>query len=269
MKDVAEDLEARRALYIGCACDRKFVEPTAAMLASVDINGEVPEATVIIAGFGLTGYDRAVLQAGAGNRDVRFVDAERDVREMVEVERFTLEYPVPVLGRLFVASHIEVAGARLVTIDSDMIVNASLRPLVDRDLDSEFFAAIHDPPRTNDRTYFNSGLMMFDVDTFKRYDIAGRCLRWLAEQEHHPSFPDQDALNWIVGRNYHRLARTWNYFCYNDAGFTSEDYETCKVAHFAGPKPWNDGHHPGAALYNSYLAKVRARVERAGFHLVP
>ena len=239
------------------------------MLTSVDINGAVPEATVIIAGFDLNGYDRAILQAGAGNREVRFIDAQRDVMDAVQTERFTLEYPVPVLGRLFVASHIDVEGARLITIDSDMIVNASLRPLVDRDLGADFFAAIHDPPRTTDHTYFNSGLMMFDVDAFKHFDIANRCMRWLSEQDDHPTFPDQDALNWIIGKNYHRLARVWNYFCYNDAGFTSEDYETCKVAHFAGPKPWNDPNHPGVALYKGYLEQLYVRVERLGLLIRP
>jgi hypothetical protein len=43
-----------RPIYIGCACDRKFVEPTAVMLTSLDVNGDVPEATILIAGFELT-----------------------------------------------------------------------------------------------------------------------------------------------------------------------------------------------------------------------
>jgi lipopolysaccharide biosynthesis glycosyltransferase len=185
----------------------------------------------------------------------------------VRTERFTLEYPVAVLGRLFVANYIDVKDARLVTIDSDMIVNASLRPLVNRDLGQHFLAAIHDPPRTDDQTYFNTGLMMFDVENFKLFDIASRCLTWLSEQKEQPTFPDQDALNNIVDGNFHRLARIWNYFCYNTAGFTLEDYETCKVAHFAGPKPWNDVSHPGAPLYNRYLNLLYARGERAGLRM--
>ena len=231
------------------------------MLTSLDINGEVPEATVIVAGFGLADAERVMLRAGAGNRSVIFADITEETLREVNPGRYTSEYPLPVLGRLFVADYVDKPGARLVTLDSDMIVNASFRPLVDRDLGSEYFAAIHDPPRVNERTYFNSGLTMFDVDSYKHHDIAKRCLQWLVSSENHPHFPDQDALNAIVGDSWHRLARTWNYFCYNNAGFTPEDLETCKVAHFAGPKPWNDPNHTASRLYGRYLDELRRRLE--------
>ena len=230
------------------------------MLTSLDVNGEVPEAVVIIAGFDLEEEDRRMLRAGAGRRSVRFIDVIRERLRLVDPGRYTDEYPMPVLGRLLIADHVDVSGARMVTLDSDMIVNASLRPLVDRDLGTEFFAAIHDPPRVHDRTYFNSGLTMFDVDAYKFHDIGNRCLRWLADREHHPHFPDQDALNEVVGHSWHRLARTWNYFCYNEAGFTSEDLESCKIAHFAGPKPWNDPKHTAADQYERYRTELLRRI---------
>lgn len=231
------------------------------MLTSLDVNGAVPEATIIVAGFNLAGKDRVMLRTGAGDRRVLFIDITRERLHQVDRGHYTDEYPLPVLGRLFVADHVDEPGARLVTLDSDMIVNASFRPLVDRDLGSEYFAAIHDPPRVNDRTYFNSGLTMFDVDTYRHYDVGNRCLRWLASSENHPHFPDQDALNEVVGHSWHRLARTWNYFCYNNAGFTLEDLETCKVAHFAGPKPWDDPNHTAAKLYGKYNRELHRRLE--------
>jgi lipopolysaccharide biosynthesis glycosyltransferase len=257
------ELISKQPLFIGCACDHAFAEPTATMLTSLDINGEVPEATIIVAGFELADEDRIALRAGAGNRRVIFADITAETLYESSRGRYTEEYPLPVLGRLFVADHVDRRGSRLVTLDSDMIVNASLRPLVDRDLGSEYFAAIHDTPRVNDLTYFNSGLTMFDVDTYKFYDIGRRCLQWLENLDHHPHFPDQDALNAIVGHSWHRLARTWNYFCCDDAGFTPEDLETCKVAHFAGPKPWNNPNHTAAKLYRRYSNELYRRLERA------
>lgn len=251
---------SHRPLFVAGACDHKFVEPTATMLTSLDMNGEIPEATVIIAGFGLDERDRAVLEAGAGDRRLILLNVTRDRLHEVDRGHYTDEYPLPVLGRLLVADVVADRGARLVTLDSDMIVNASLRPLVDRELGSEYFAAIHDPPRVDDPSYFNSGLTMFDVDMYKHHDVGNRCLRWLADPDNTPHFPDQDALNVIVGHRWHRLARTWNYFCYNSAGFTSEEYETCKVAHFAGAKPWNHPDHSGAALYWRYHDELHRRL---------
>lgn len=260
----------QQPLFIGCACDRNFVEPTATMLTSLDVNGEVPEAAVIVAGFGLDDDDRVMLRAGAGDRRVIFADITPETVGEVNQGRYTEEYPLPVLGRLFVANYVDRRGARLVTLDSDMIVNASLRPLVDRDLGSEYFAAIHDTPRVSELTYFNSGLTMFDVDTYKFYDVGRRCLQWLGSIEHHPHFPDQDALNATIGHSWHRLARTWNYFCCDDAGFTPEDLETCKIAHFAGPKPWNFPNHTGAKLYRRYNNQLHRRLEAlSGSDLAP
>jgi lipopolysaccharide biosynthesis glycosyltransferase len=249
-----------RPLFVASACDHKFVEPTATMLTSLDMNGAVPEATIIIAGFGLGDEDRRLLTAGAGIRRIIFLDVTRDHFDGIDPGHYTEEYPLPVLGRLIVADKVRESGARLLTLDSDMIVNDSLRTLVDRDLGSEYFAAIHDPPRNDDLNYFNSGLTMFDVDTYKYYDVGNRCLKWLADPCNWPHFPDQDALNFIVGHKWHRLARTWNYFCYTVAGFTAEDYETCKVAHFAGPKPWDYPNHSGGELYGRYQRELHRRL---------
>ena len=249
--------------FIGCACDSKFVEPTAVMLTSLDTNGNIPEATIIVAGFDLTEEDRAVLRLGAGAMGdrIRFIAVTRAMLRDVDPSGFTDQYPLPILGRLFVAEQIDVPKARLLTLDSDMIVNASVRPLFELDLGEEFFAAIHDPPR-EDPNYFNSGLILVDVDTYKYYDVAGRTLRWLAAQEHQPQHPDQDALNDVVGYRWYRLDRTWNWFGYQPPGTTTAEYEGARIAHFPGHKPWDFAGHSGAPLYNRHLATLRLRRDR-------
>ena len=230
------------------------------MLTSLSINGDIDDATIIVAGFGLTAEDRATIRAGARQMAprLRFAEINRDVLRRVDRGGYTEAYPLSVLGRLFIAETIDVSGARLLTIDSDMIVNVSLRPLFERNLNGDFFAAIHDPPRRHDTNYFNSGLTLLDVDDYKQHNIAERSLIWLAEQSEHPRFPDQDALNHVVGDCWHRLDRSWNFFFFEDERFTTEGYEGAKIAHFAGPKPWDYSDHPGAPLYNRYLAKLRA-----------
>ena len=233
------------------------------MLTSLSINGDIDDATIIVAGFGLTAEDRAVLRAGARQMSdrLRFIEISRDALRRVDRGGYTESYPLSVLGRLFIADTIDLPGALLLTIDSDMIVNVSLRPLFERDLNGDFFAAIHDPPRRHDPNYFNSGLTLLKVEDYKRHNIAERSLLWLAEQGEHPRFPDQDALNHVVGDCWHRLDRSWNFFFFEDERFTTEGYEGAKIAHFAGPKPWDYADHPGAPLYNRYLTKLRARYE--------
>ncbi len=60
-------------------------------------------------------------------------------------------------------------------------------------------------------TYFNCGVMIFDLAFWRAHDVAGRTVRYLTE---HPKlyYMDQDALNYIVSGRYVRLDQRWNSF---------------------------------------------------------
>jgi lipopolysaccharide biosynthesis glycosyltransferase len=253
-------------LFIGCACDRKFVEPTATMLTSVDQNGEVPDATVVLAAFGLDELDRATLRAAAGRLGERmiFLDVTPDLLGGIDASGYIEAYPLPVLGRLFIPDVIGKPGARLLTLDSDMVVLTSLRLFTSLDMGGRIIAAAHDAPRDYDPDYFNSGIMLIDVDAYKRNDIARRALGWLVSQSSAPRFPDQDALNHVIGGDWLRLDRLWNHFCYAPNHFEPADWAAGYVAHFAGPKPWVQPGHGGEQLYYGFNAEVHRKLAAAG-----
>jgi lipopolysaccharide biosynthesis glycosyltransferase len=234
------------------------------MLASLDMNGKVPEAGVLVAGFGLTDEDHKTLKAGAGALAGRMIIHEVDERLInpIDSTSWTADYPPAVIGRLFLADLIRAAGARLLTIDSDMIINVSLRPLFEMELLGSYVAACHDVPRHEDLDYFNSGIMLLDVDRYKKFDVAQRSLDWLANQDGPVTFPDQDALNTIVGHIWHRLDHRWNFHCnYGEhRAVTANDYERAYVAHFAARKPWDDPTHPGLPLYRFYREELSRRM---------
>jgi lipopolysaccharide biosynthesis glycosyltransferase len=252
--------------YVGCACDRAFVKPTAVMLTSLAERGAVPEATILIAGFGLRHEDHGMLLSHAGriSHKVRIVDVDPSMLGRFAGHEWEAHYPPAVLGRLFLTTVIKAPNARILTLDSDMIVNASVRPLFETVFDEGYIAAIHDTPRGDDRDYFNSGLMLIDVDGFRKYDVARRCLAWLAEAPQPPRWPDQDALNTIIGHQWHRLDRTWNKaYCSDDGPLMPDFYEDARIAHFTGQgKPWNDAGHVGRPLYLRHLCGFHERRER-------
>lgn len=249
--------------FIGCATDAKFVVPTAVMLSSVGMNGAVPDATVLVAAFGLNEEDRRLIRTGAGELAARlqFIDIEHEMLSGIG-RIFTEQYPPSVLGRLFIADYIVQGSARLLTLDSDMIVNASLEPLFDLDMEGEYFAAVHDFPRHEDKNYFNSGMTLTDVDTYKHHDVGRRCLAWLAE---HPeaTMPDQDALNSIVGDCWYRLDHCWNRHLIEGRRMKLHDFESARIAHFADKKPWDHVDHAGLKLYNRYLERLEG-LQRPG-----
>jgi lipopolysaccharide biosynthesis glycosyltransferase len=249
--------------FIGCATDAKFVEPTAVMLSSVDINGNVPDASVLVAAFQLNEEHKKVIRIGAGklSSKLRFIDIE-DVMWADVARVYTDQYPPAVLGRLFIADYIVERSARLLTLDSDMIVNASIETLFDLDMEGEYFAAVHDFPRHHDSNYFNSGMTLSEVDTYKYYDVSRRCLKWLSE---HPdsTMPDQDALNSIVGDCWYRLDYCWNRHLIEGRAMKLHDFESARIAHFADVKPWDNSGHAGLKLYNRYLSRLEGMVEAA------
>lgn len=250
--------------FVGTACDGPYARHTAAMLASLDVNGDVPEVTVLIAAFDLQDEHRALIRAGAGRlaARLRFIDIRPEMINFVAAGDW--QCPTPIFGRFFFTDAITVPGARLLCMDSDMIVNGSLRTLFETDMNGEFLAACHDVPRHDDFTYFNAGLMLIDVDGYQHHEISRRSIDWLSQQQVQPRWLDQDALNTVVGHRWLRLDDRWNFHCLPHGSgrpLVFGDYEAARIAHFAAIKPWNDTEHAGFTLYDRYRKEVARRVE--------
>ena len=130
--------------------------------------------------------------------------------------------------------------------------------------------------------YFNCGVLIFDLDVWRRDDIAGRAVKYLVE---HPKlyYMDQDALNWIMGGHYVRLDARWNSFANcsfpayvnvlvraTRAGRRWEALRTIWrtdpwIVHYAGAnKPWtpSEPKTPRDALWWHYAAQspVKRRI---------
>jgi len=252
------------SFYVGCATDHNFVMPTCVMLSSLDHNGNIPEATVIVTDFGLTDQDRVLIRKSAGQlgHAMRFVPLHRNSPEIVACPTF--HFPLPLLGRFVIPGLIRKPKARLVTLDSDMIVNRTIRPLFDMCMRDYAIGAVQDPISVREHygrepvhNYFNAGMMLIDLDRFNAQDYAGRAMRRLAGYNPPPMWLDQDALNEEVGDRWLALDRRWNYFHAADQRtFTFEDYEAANIIHFAGGKPWDGNRHPAEHLFFEHEARV-------------
>ena len=187
---------------------------------------------------------------------MRFVPLSADDPKIVARPSFSL--PWPLLGRFVLPGEIGTTGGRLLLIDSDMIVNGSLRPLFERDMDGHPLAAVHDPGKSSD--YFNAGLMLIDVDAFNARDLGRAAMRRLAAYPERPTFLDQDALNNVIAGDWLRLDRSWNFFYAADpVKFEREDYDQARIAHFAGPKPWEDFGVTATQLYERHALQAQGR----------
>lgn len=162
---------------------------------------------------------------------------------------------------------------RALYLDVDLIIRSDLRPLLFHEMEGLALGAVVDPIQPDlehgyalpgwrqlgvpgDRQYFNSGVMLLDLDRCRQDKVFERAHHFLVESPERAACLDQDALNWVMNDDWLRLDNRWNtlavstYFGpdrYSEAepwlGLEElvRQESTAAVLHFAGPhKPWQD-----------------------------
>jgi lipopolysaccharide biosynthesis glycosyltransferase len=99
--------------------------------------------------------------------------------------------------------------------------------------------------------YFNSGVMVVDLNSWRREKYAEKCLVCLRENREHVLFWDQYALNVILNKHWQQLDLRWNqaahiylYPTWQESPFDRETYDRLRsdpwIVHFCSPsKPWH------------------------------
>lgn len=147
---------------------------------------------------------------------------------------------------------------RVIYIDTDVIVVDILRPIWETPMDSDDWLAASAGSLSTQRDaanrlstsfddlYINSGVLLMNLDAFRREEISRRCVDWLTANLQRASLADQDALNCVCRGRIMRLHPRYNL----GSTITPELYperfreefteavETPAIIHFAGPKPW-------------------------------
>lgn len=185
---------------------------------------------------------------------------------------------------------------RALYLDSDILVLKDIRPLLELPMEGFALAAAQDPiqptlregyalPGWQDdgvhgsREYFNSGVLLLDLDVCRSQGVLNRAKKFLVDFPERAICLDQDALNWAVDDAWLRLDRYWNtYTAQAYASSTTgperlaqipmegvlKNERDCAILHFAGPqKPWldssADNDTPTYLLYRKLLGSVLAR----------
>lgn len=96
--------------------------------------------------------------------------------------------------------------------------------------------------------YFNSGVLVIDLDRWRSLDITGRITDVMKRFGDRLNLADQDALNASVVGDWTQLDRTWNYVTHIVDSFLQQpELEPLDpaIVHFAGrTKPWRWGRQP-------------------------
>lgn len=153
---------------------------------------------------------------------------------------------------------------RILYVDADTIVMDSLAPLAELELGDAYVAAVRNlfMPEHADRparlgippgqVYFNSGVLLLNLDAIRRDDCQRDLLELARSGDERLVFPDQDALNLVLGPRMRELHPRWNamnsvlVFPWARETFSGEAIEVARVnpaiRHYEGPgmsKPWH------------------------------
>ena len=265
------------ALHVACAAEGAYDAHSAAMLHSVLTSGGPMDVHVhylhgpAFPARSLARLERMVDGLGGGFSPHEVAPAR--VARLPVVEEFTVAMWFRILLPELLAD-----TERVLYLDVDTLVVDDLGPLWRTDLSGSYVGAVtnvlmphhrHRPGELglSDDAYFNSGVLLMNLEAMRADGCTQAIADYAAAGGPTLAWPDQDALNVVLGGRRTPLHPRWN--AMNSLQFpwaadvfgedvVREARERPAIRHFEGPgqnKPWNRGSDPGDRA--RYLAHRR------------
>ncbi|HEM6205307.1 TPA: family 8 glycosyl transferase [Streptococcus suis] len=230
----------RKAIVL--ATDKNYLEKTLVTIKSISVynrdidfyifhQGDVPVEWIRV-------VNKRLVHLGSSLKHI-FISDER-------VNAFHSFLPSSSWLRLFIPQY--VAESKALYLDSDIIVNGSLDTLFAIDLEDKMLAAVEDP-NMNEAGNFNSGVLLLNLDLWRRKGLTNILLKVAAIKSSSVRNGDQSILNLVVGNQWIPLGKQYNYQTYDvvsrydHRAYLYEDIGswTPLIIHFlTADKPWNE-----------------------------
>jgi lipopolysaccharide biosynthesis glycosyltransferase len=257
-------------LHVSCAAVGDYVQHSAVTLHSVLEQSGVLDVHVHYLhgpGFPAGAADLLTEMVERRGGAIAFHEvAEERVEGLPVVDRFT----AAMWFRIFLPELLPDVG-RVLYLDADTIAVDSLEPLWATDLDGQWLGAVTNVFQPNHvwrpaelglagpEVYFNSGVLLMNLEQMRADGRTEALVRCATERGEALEWPDQDALNLVLGQRRVGLHPRWN--CMNSVlSFpgASKVFGRRRVwqarrrpgiRHFEGPstnKPWNRACDPAS-----------------------
>jgi lipopolysaccharide biosynthesis glycosyltransferase len=253
------------------SCDGNYAMQLATALRSiVENNRNAWPLQITIATHDLTEVARARIVASLpqGSSLIDWISVDLNLFEKFPTYMQTSRI---IYARLLIPCWFSPTVGRVLYLDTDTLVLDDLTPLWKMDMQGAVIGAVldgldpqlkraaagvHDLPRVRD--YFNSGVLLIDLDRWRAERVSERALKYLAEYPE-PRFPDQDALNVVCDGRWKKLDQRWNFQDHHKTSFADmSSKQRPAIVHFVtGAKPWNPSSlNPNAALYDEFRSRT-------------
>lgn len=220
------------------------------------------------------------------NISIRFCDLTMEVDNIGKELFFTCAYLTVSMYYRFFIPKILKNYKRAVYCDSDILFLSDINDLCSINLENQMLGVTYDTESIrqhylktdfvdycndvlkmrNSDNYFQSGILVFDIDKCLKFNLLDKCLAML---EHNIEFmyPDQDILNVVMENSVCYINKEWNVenhilsFNRNTLNdFSLEQYNiynqalnNVKILHFSGSiKPWKSLWSPNSDIWWKY-----------------
>lgn len=205
-------------MNIAVCTDENFVMPALVCLTSVFENnrGENVHAYVLTDGISVKAKGKFQQLSQTYKQPIDVMTIDRHVFDGLRVnERF----PVSMYYRFLLPKMLS-NEEKVLYLDCDIIVRKSLHDFYDTPLDDKALAAVvgescddivFENKLLLKGKYFNSGVLLMNLDYWRKNDIARKLIQWVADNPDIATLPDQDALNKVLDGKVVYADYTYNY----------------------------------------------------------
>ena len=141
----------------------------------------------------------------------------------------THHYSKEIYYRLLIPQLIQ--EEKVLYLDADIIINGSISELYNQNTDNYYVCAVEDPyfdryeelNIKKSSRYFNSGVMLINIKKWRETDLQNKVIDFVEKNFNIIHFPDQDALNALIGGQWKRLPLKYNLTMILDENYDEED----------------------------------------------
>lgn len=266
-------------VYILCSSTDAYCPPCCAMLASLFYNNPDCDFHVYWLTMGLN--EQSKVNISTLSEQFKYPIEVLTVQDqMIDQLPITNKRSLPkeTYLRFFGLGLIPQHVNKILNLDCDMIVRASIADLWNIDLRNNILGMVECLPSQNEEIgnrlgypaweygYYNAGMVLINLKLWRENNIQERLFQWIDLNKDKMRLYEQDAINALLYGKIQRLSIKWNVCpeCFHSPQILIESYRlelplyisNPPIVHYVGTiKPWHlECEHPFATEYDKYLA---------------
>lgn len=248
-------------IHIASSCDEKFLPHFCAMIYSANVQNKNCIFYLFAHNISQESIKKTTKWSETNNLKLVFIDATDFIIETIANTKKDL-YPIASYIRIVMPTHLPNLS-KLLYIDSDCIINQDLTELWNINITNHIIAGVLDSKPTatdilaiseNSDFYINSGVLLFNLNTWRDEDLSNKCIDFLKKSSN-LNTPDQTAINFVTKNRKLIINKKFNIspsqILYGKARVNPV------IIHFmAKEKPWLDSNLPFSKKYWSSLERT-------------